>query len=201
MQDKQIIISVGREYGSGGHAIAEVLSRKFELSFYDRNLLEEIALHKDVDVKNLEKYDETPKVPFLSRTIRGFNNSPEENIAMLQFDFLRKMANEGKSFVIVGRCSENVLKDFPGLISFYIIGDQDVRIERIMQIYGLSKAQATDKVHIHDKNRKAYHDHYCDWKWGDSRNYDCSINSSRLGIDETADMLGDYIRRRIVHIE
>ena len=146
MPDKQIIISVGREYGSGGHAIAEILSRRFELPFFDRNLLEEIAQHKEVDVKSLEKYDETPRMPFLSRTVRGFNNSPEENIAMLQFDFLKKMANEGKSFVIVGRCSENVLKEFPGLISFYILGDRDVRIERIMQVYAVSREKAEDKV-------------------------------------------------------
>lgn len=200
MSDKQIIISVGREYGSGGHAIAEILSQRFGLPFFDRNLLEEIALHKEVDVKNLEKYDETPKMLFLSRTIRGFNNSPEENIAMLQFDFLKKMANEGKSFVIVGRCSENVLKNFSGLISFYILGDKDARIERIMQVYDVSRETAADKVRAHDKSRKAYHDHFCEWKWGDSRNYDCSINSSRLGIDETADIMDDYIRRRMAHM-
>ena len=200
MPDKQIIISVGREYGSGGHAIAEILSQRFELPFFDRNLLEEIAQHKEVDVKSLEKYDETPRMPFLSRTVRGFNNSPEENIAMLQFDFLKKMANEGKSFVIVGRCSENVLKEFPGLISFYILGDGDVRIERIMQVYAVSREKAEDKVRVHDKSRKAYHDHFCEWKWGDSRNYDFSINSSRLGIDETSDIMDDYIRRRIARM-
>ena len=200
MSDKQIIISVGREYGSGGHAIAEILSKRFGLPFFDRNLLEEIALHKEVDVKNLEKYDETPKIPFLSRTVRGCNNSPEENIAMLQFDFLKKMAKEGKSFVIVGRCSENVLKDFSGLISFYILGDIDARIERVMHVYDVSREEAADRVRTHDKSRKAYHDHFCEWKWGDSRNYDCSINSSRLGIDETADIMDDYIRRRMAHI-
>ena len=106
MPDKQIIISVGREYGSGGHAIAEILSQRFGLPFFDRNLLEEIAQHKEVDVKSLEKYDETPRMPFLSRTVRGFNNSPEENIAMLQFDFLKKMANEGKSFEGISRIDQ-----------------------------------------------------------------------------------------------
>lgn len=105
---KQLIISIGREYGSGGHRIAEELAKRFGLTFYDYHMLGEIALDKKVDVKTLEKFDELPKTPFFSRTVKGYSNSPQENIANLQFDFLRKKADEGESFVIVGRCAETV---------------------------------------------------------------------------------------------
>lgn len=119
---KQLIISIGREYGSGGHRIAEELAKRFGLTFYDYHMLGEIALDKKVDVKTLEKFDELPKIPFFSRTVKGYSNSPQENIANLQFDFLRKKADEGESFVIVGRCAETILKENPNLISFFVLG-------------------------------------------------------------------------------
>lgn len=193
---EQLIISVSREYGSGGHAIAEQLAKRFDLPFYDRNLLEEIAKEKGLDVKNIKKYDETSKKPLLSRTVRGYSSSPEENIAKMQFDHLKDMAKEGKSFVIVGRCSETILKENPALVSVFILGDMDKRIERIMEVRGMSEAEAEDAVRRHDKSRKAYHNHYSERKWGDSRNYDITINSSKLGIERTAEVLADYIEER-----
>lgn len=194
---KQLIIAVGREFGSGGHLIAELLAKKFELPFYDRNLLDEIANEKSLDKKELEQYDEIPKKRLLSRTVRGFSNSPEENIANLQFDFIRKMANEGKSFVIVGRCAENVLKGNPALISIFILGDMECKIKRTQQVRGITREQAEAVIYRHDKHRKSYHNYYCQTKWGDSRNYEISVNSSKLGIDGTADLLEAYIRERI----
>ena len=194
---KQLIIAVGREFGSGGHLIAELLAKKFELPFYDRNLLDEIANEKSLDKKELEQYDEIPKKRLLSRTVRGFSNSPEENIANLQFDFIRKMANEGKSFVIVGRCAENVLKGNPALISIFVLGDMECKIKRTQQVRGITREQAEAVIYRHDKHRKSYHNYYCQTKWGDSRNYEISVNSSKLGIDGTADLLEAYIRERI----
>ena len=76
MESKQLIIAVSREFGSGGHCIAEELARRFALPLYDRNILEEIADEKNVDSRNLEKYDELPKNHLFSRTVRGFSNSP-----------------------------------------------------------------------------------------------------------------------------
>ena len=108
MEKKQIIISIGREFGSGGRVIAKGLSERFGIPFYDKDILREIAAERNVDVKTLQEYDEVPKAMFFSRTVRGYSNSPEENIANLQFEHLRKMAEEGKSFVITGRCSEDL---------------------------------------------------------------------------------------------
>ena len=122
--DKQVIISIGREFGSGGHEIAQNLADRFGLPLYDYNLLREIASEKNVSAANLEQYDEVPKKGF-SKTVRGFNNSPQLNIAYMQFDFLKKKAAEGESFVVVGRCSEEVLKEYEGLITIFILGDMD----------------------------------------------------------------------------
>lgn len=196
-QKKQLIIAVGREYGSGGHVIAEELAKRFELPLFDYHLLGEIALKKKVDVKTLEKFDELPKIPFFSRTVNGYSNSPQENIANMQFDFLKKKAAEGESFVIVGRCAETILKECPALISFFVLGDMEKKIERIMEREQLSRISAEEMIARQDRKRKTYHNHYCKNKWGDSRGYDLSINSSRLGLEGTVDVMEDYIKRRL----
>lgn len=195
--EKQLIISVGREFGSGGHVIAEALAGRFGLPLYDYNLLREITIEKDLDLEELEKYDEQPKRPILYRTVRGYSNSPAENIAKMQFDFLRKKAAEGESFVVVGRCSETILKGNPGLITIFVLADMDEKIKRIMEIRGISEEKAIDVIKQHNKKRKAYHNNHSEVKWGDSRNYDLSVNSSKLGIERTTDMLEDYIKARI----
>lgn len=193
---KQVIISISREYGSGGHEIARHIAEKFNLPMYDHNLLDEIAEGKNVDAGKMAKYDELPKA-FMTRTVRGFTNSPEENIAQLQFDFLRKKAASGESFVVVGRCSETILKDYEGLIPIFIMGDYDHKLERVMERREFSAKEAALAINRHDKKRKAYHNRYCDIKWGDSRNYDICINSSRLGIEGTVEALSDYISKRM----
>lgn len=197
MENRQVIISISREFGSGGHEIAERLSKIFDLPFYDRNLLDEIAGEKKVKVENLQRYDEAPKNHIFSRTVRGHSSSPEINIAEMQFDWIKKKAQSGESFVIVGRCSETVLKGHEGLITIFVLGNMEAKIERIMERYDLNRKDAISKINRHDKNRQAYHNHHSDMKWGDSRNYDLCINSSSLGEEQTINILEDYVRKRM----
>ena len=114
----------------------------------------------------------------------------------MQFDILRKKAEEGESFVVVGRCAETVLKGSKALVSLFILGDMDAKTERIMKLHSLDKETAVALITKTDKKRKSYHNYYCSVSWGDSRNYDLSINSSRLGIEDTAKFLASYIRER-----
>lgn len=194
--EKQLIISVGREYGSGGHEIADRLSKHYGIQMFDHNLLDEIAAEKNLDMQNLRGLDEKHRSRLASRTVRGYSSSPEENLYLLQFDYLKNKAASGESFVIVGRCSETILKEYDSLISIFVLGDMDKKIERIMSLYQMSKEQAVWKIHEKDMKRKRYHNGHCDGKWGDSRNYDISVNSSKLGIDGTVALLTDYIDRR-----
>ena len=194
--EQQLVIALGREFGSGGHVIAEKLAAHYGLALYDKNILKDIAEQKAVSEKNLTPYDERPKSPFLSRTVRGFTNSPEENIAQLQFDFIRERADAGESFVIVGRCAESVLRGRSHLITIFVMGDMDQKILRTMETENLSEEEAKKRVEQVSRQRKAYHNHYCKEKWGDARNYDLTINSSRLGIAGTTCLLMDYIDAR-----
>ena len=197
----QIIISVGREFGSGGRVIAEKLSERFNLPLYDRHLITEIAEKMGMTIEAVAKYNETPKNVFVSRRVKGYSNSIEDNIAEMQFNVMEEKAKSGESFVVVGRCSETKLKKYPGLISFFILGDMDKKIERVMEVYGLDEDDATRFILKKDKKRKRYHNYHCQGKWGDSRLYDFSINSSKLGIDETVDIIEGYIRARMAKMD
>ena len=194
--EKQLIISIGREFGSGGHTIANLLAEKFGLEIYDKNILQEIANEKNVHVAKLEKYDEKPRNYFFTRSVKGHSNSMEENLANMQFEFLRKKAEEGKSFIVVGRCSEHVLKDYPAMISIFVLGDWEQKVKHVMELYAVSADEAENIIYREDRKRKYYHNSYCKGKWGDSRNYDISVNSSKLGEAETAEILIDYITKR-----
>ena len=194
--ENQLIISIGREAGSGGHQIATKLSKHYGLSMYDHNLLDEIASEKGFVNADWKKHEEKRKNIFTSRRINGLSSSPEENISMMQFDYLKKMASRGESFVVVGRCSESVLKDFDCMISAFILGDMSFRAKRVMAQYQIDEKSAEKKAKEIDLKRMKYHNRFSARKWGDSRNYDICINSSLLGIDETVELLINYIDRR-----
>jgi cytidylate kinase len=193
---KQVIIAISREYGSGGHYIAQQLAERLGLALYDHNLLDEMCREKGMDPSKLSRYDEVPKRAFGYRTVRGMSSSPEEAVAELQFDFLRSKASSGESFVVVGRCAEHVLRDEEGLIPIFIIADDDAKAKRIEEVRGMDEEQAREAMARHDSRRRAYHNHYCDIKWGDSRHYDLCINSTKLGLDGTVDMLERYVKER-----
>lgn len=196
---KQVIISVGREYGSAGHLIADLLAKKLNMELYDRNLLDEVADVKHVDTNNLSKYDEKPRHFFVSRTVKGYSNSPEENVAQLQLALLKSKAADGDSFVIVGRCADDLFRGMDNFISVFIYADRDARIKRILERHpNLNEKQAVKKIERHDKNRAAYHNYFAKGgKWGEKSNYDLCVNSTRLGIEGTVDFLCSYVQQRL----
>lgn len=195
--EKQLIISVGREFGSGGHIVAERLAEKYGLPLYDRNLLKAVAAERNLDSKDLEEFDEIKRNKLMSRTVRGFNNSAAQNVAFLQFEYLKRMADEGKSFVVVGRCSETVLKEYDRMVSIFILADYEDKIKRLMDTHHISRREAEAMRLEKEKKRKQYHNSYCDGKWGDSRNYEISVNLSKIGMDETVRVLSEYIDARM----
>ncbi len=194
---EQTIISISREFGSGGHEIAKKIAKDLDLKFYDRKMLDEIADSLDVKVELLEKYDEKPRNFFMTRRIGKHTNSMEEILAELQFDYIQEKAASGESFVIVGRCAETVLKDFDGLISIFISGERQFKIQRVMDQFQLNESDAVIKMARHDRKRKQYHNRHSEHKWGDSRFYDVCMNSAYLDVAGTADILEQYIKERL----
>ena len=198
MNRENLIITIGREFGSGGHIIGERLAEYYDIPLYDRDLLKKVSEENDIDYEEIEEYEEKPVNVFLSRTVHGFSSSLQDAIAHLEFDFIQEHADLGESFVVVGRCAEEVLKDYDNAIKIFVLGDYDAKVRQIMWQFSLSKEDAEDLIRDTDKKRKSYHNHFCETKWGDSRNYDISINSSRFGIEGTADFLKTYIDLRLL---
>ncbi len=190
---KQLIISVGREFGSGGHIVAANLAKHFGLTLLDSNILADIAKEKHTSEEYLRKYDESARNLFFSRTVNGFSNSPEEIVAQMQFDYIKSKADAGESFVVIGRCADYILRDNPALIKIFILGDEDAKIKRTMERENLSEDKAKSRMEQCDKRRKYFHNTHTENKWGDSRSYDITVNSSKLGIDGTTELLVKYI--------
>ena len=189
----QIIISISREYGSEGRTIAEQIVKDMGLLFYDRNMLDEIAKEKGFDPAAFAGVDEKPRNKLLSRRVKGYSNATEDNLAQMQFEFLRKKAASGESFVVLGRCSETILKEYDSLVSIFVTGNKDRKLKHVIEKFSLSETAAAAKIAKHDAYRRRYHNHYSDFKWGDSRNYDVCINSSRIGVEGTAKLLEEFV--------
>ena len=196
--EKQIIISVGREFGSGGHIVAANLAKHFGLPLLDSNILEEIAKQNNTSGEYLRKYYESARNILFSRTVNGFSNSPEEIIAQMQFDYIKKKSDAGESFVVIGRCADWVLRDNPALIRIFVLGDMECKIKRTAERENISPEKAKSRIAQADKRRKYFHNTHSDNKWGDSRTYDITINSSKLGLDGTTELLIKYIELNFV---
>ena len=192
-----LIIAIGRESGSGGLEIARTLAERFGLPLYDKNILQHAADAKGVTAASLEPYDECPRSLLFYRSIKGFSNAPEDGVAQMQFELLRRHAAAGESFVVLGRCAEEVLADYECLVSIFVEADLDFRIRRTP----LPGNEALEFIHKQDRKRRIYHDQHCKGDWGDAQSYDLVINSARLGVPGTADVLEHYIRARQAHLD
>ncbi|MDO5155011.1 MAG: cytidylate kinase-like family protein [Eubacteriales bacterium] len=192
---KQIIISVGREFGSGGHEIAERLAKHYDIPLYDKEIFDHIEENESINAEVAQFFDEKPVGPLFYPILLDGGNLPlEQKVANHIFNFIREKGNvEKKSFVIVGRCAEYVLRDNPNMISLFILGDEASKVERVMKKYDLDEKAAKSRMRKEDKMRKTYHNFYADGKWGDSRSYDVCVNSSTLGVDSTIEALITYI--------
>ena len=201
--EKQIIISVGREYGSGGREIGEKVAAHFGIPCYDKELLSRAAKESGFCEEMIESHDERPTNSFLYNLVMdtysfGYNASSfvdmpiSHKIFLAQFDTIKKIASEGPC-VIVGRCADYALSDYKNCIHLFIYGDEKVKTKRIMEKYNLSEAKAKDMIVKKDKQRQSYYNYYSSKKWGRADSYDLCINSSVLGIDGTVKLIIQYI--------
>ena len=192
---KQIIISIGREFGSGGHEIAERLAKHYNIPLYGKEIFDHIEENGSISADVAQFFDEKPVNPiFYPVSLDGSYLPLEQTVANHIFDFIRtKGEKEKESFVIVGRCAEYVLRDNPNMVSIFVLGDKEAKKQRVMEKYGLDEKAALNRMKKEDKMRKTYHNFYADGKWGDSRSYDICVNSATLGIDKTVESLIHYI--------
>ena len=199
--DRQIIVAIGREYGSAGHEIAQQIADDMGLAFYDQQLIDEIAHTEQLDTFDARMFDDVPK-SIMSAPGLGENMEPGENkMAEVQFELIKKHAASGESFVIVGRCAEHILREYPCLVTVFIMGNMKQKQRRIMNLYQMTAEEAKAAIAYHDRQRQTFHNSYSDTKWGEAKGYDLCINSSKLGVKNTTRLLEEYIKLRMEAME
>ena len=191
---KQIILTVGREHGTAGHYIADMIAHELGIKLYDKDTINAEIASEGYSEELIRQMDEKPVNFFASRRIGKFSNSLEVNVAEKTFAMLRQKAANGESFIIIGRCGDQVLRDNPNTLSIFICGNRAAKLQRVMEKRGLNAEDAISEIREMDRSRKSYHNYYCDTKWGDARGYDLTVKSDVLGYEGTAKMLLRYIR-------
>ena len=203
------VITIGREYGSGGRIIGEKLAERLEIPYYDKKILERLAKESGICDEVINAYDEKPTNSLLyslAMNPYGFVNSMNANqslevrVHLSQVNLVKKIAKEG-SCVLIGRGADCILKDEPNVFRFFICADIEKRIERIMKLESVSAEKAKQLIAKADKNRAQFYNYYTNQKWGDAKNYDLCVNSSVLGMDGTVSVLQNFIEQKSKQIK
>lgn len=197
------IITIGRQFGSGGREIGLKVAEALGIPCYDKELLTRAAKESGFCEEMLVNHDERPTNSFLYNLVMdtysfGYNSNSysdmpiSHKVFLAQFDTIKKIGSEGPC-VIVGRCADYALADFDNVVNLFIFGDEKCRIKRIMERFDLNENKAKDMINKKDKQRQSYYNYYSSKKWGRSDSYDLCINSSKLGIDGTVKLIKQYV--------
>lgn len=195
------VITLSRQFGSGGSEIAKKLSEKLDIPYVDKALLAEAASQSGIAKEHFEKADEKRTNSFLFSLVSahyGGTATPlqlndiitDDKLFIYTSEAIKKFATE--PCVIVGRCADDVLRD-KDIIRIYVYADLDERVSRISRLYDLNEKAALTLVRKTDKKRASYYNFYTSKTWGDASNYDLCVNTARLGIDGTVNLLQQFV--------
>lgn len=192
----KIVINIGRQFGAGGLAVAHELSEKLNIPVYDKELLKKAAQDSGFSAEFFEQSDEKKRLFSLSSIFaNGFgeteNYMSDRGLFKLQSHTIMSIAEQG-SAIIVGRCSDYILRDMDCVLNVFLTSPAEVRADRIMEEYGLTLEEAINFVIEKDKERADYYNYYTFGEWGVADTYDLCINSAILGIKGTADYIIEF---------
>ena len=205
---KNLIITIARQYGSGGREIGQMVAKELGIPLYDKELITDAAAKGNLNEEVLKSADEACANSLLYTLAMGSNvlgstmhfgyKMPiNDKLFILQSDVIKEYAKQG-SCVIIGRCADYVLREYPNLLRLFVYGDLDHRQERIKQRHPeLKSSQVIDVINKTDKRRSSYYNFYTGNKWGKYDNYDMAINSSTLGIEGAAHLIAACAKRLI----
>ena len=198
--EKKIIINIGRQFGGGGLGVASELGKKLGIPVYDKELISKASQDSGFSAELFEQSDEKRRVFSLSAIFTSIYSSPTENymsdsgLFEIQCSTIRKIAEQG-SAIIVGRCSDYVLRDMEGTLNVFLTSPLPVRVDRICKRHNLPSRNAESRIRQKDKAREEYYNYFTFGNWGVASTYDLCIDSSRLGIEGTADFIIDYAKK------
>ena len=195
------IITIARQFGSGGHEVGERLSERLQIPLYDRSLVEMAAEKMGISPISVEEVDETAlhsflatyRIPKQPNDVTGYGLPLNDSTYLTQTAIIEALAKEGPC-IIVGRCADYILRDHPGLIDIFLCADMEDRIARIMERYSLPRKDAASAVRHTDSRRRNYYENYTKQAWGSSESQQMLFNVSRLGIPRVVDILEEIYR-------
>ena len=191
--DKRLVITIGRQCGSGGRRIGQMLAEQLGIKCYDKEILNRAAKESGLAAELFETHDEKDTYS-LGYTSSSYMDMPiNHKIFLAQFDTIKKLASE-ESCVIVGRCADYALADDPNAFSVFITGDDDDKIKRIMETNNIDANKAKDIMIKTDKKRSSYYNYYSSKRWADSRSYDMCVNSTKLGLEGSVELIKTYAK-------
>ena len=195
------IITIGRQFGSNGRNIGRAVAEKLGVNFYDKEHLKMAAEKSGVCEELLQNLDEKPNKSFLYSVVMdpyafaysynnsGYNMNISQQAFQATFDTIKSIADR-ESCVIVGRCSDYILRDNPNLFSVFIYAPLETRIKTVMERFpDLSENKAKDQINKEDKARASYYNYYSSKKWGRMESYHLCLDSSRLSVDDAAEVI------------
>ena len=192
----KIIINIGRQFGSGGLAVAHEISKRLDIPVYDKELLKKAAQDSGFSAQFFEQSDEKKRLfSFAAIFSTGYgdteNYMSDKGLFKMQSETIKAIAEQG-SAIIVGRCSDYILREMDCVLNVFLTSPVEIRAERIMEEYGLTLEEAMKFVVEQDKQRAEYYNYYTFGEWGVAGTYDLCIDSSILGIKGTADFIVDF---------
>lgn len=178
------VITIAREYGSGGRFVGELLAKELNVKFYDKELIRMASKESGLSEKYIKENDQVKN---------GFNNyyNNDDNIFIAESDVIKKISE--KPCVIIGRCADYVLKDKENVLKIFLYSSYDDEINRCMKYYGLNKKAAINNIKKINKQRSIHYEYYTNQKWNDFKNYDLVINVDKLGVGGTVKMIKDIV--------
>ena len=185
------VITISREYGSGGRAIGERLAKELGIPFYDKELIFMAAKESGLSEEYIKKTEQMKSTSFLYGLYMGAQQLPmNDQIFLVQSKIIRQVASEGPC-VIVGRCADFILQDKADCLKVFIHADMAYRAKRIVEVYGEREQSPEERLRDKDKRRAAYHRFYTNMKWGHAQNYHLTLDSGVLGIDKCVNIIAE----------
>ena len=200
-------ITIGREFGSGGLDIGRMLSERLGIKCYDKELLQMAAKESGLCEEIFHNHDEKPTNSFLyslvmdTYSVSGYTGSSyldmplNHKVFLAQFDAIKNLAQK-ESCIIVGRCADYALAEHPKCLNIFIHADKEFRIKHLMDTYGWTADKAKDMMNKTDKKRASYYNYYSSKRWGESRSYHMTLDSSQLGFEGCVEMILKYLEIR-----
>ena len=199
-----LIITIGRQSGSGGKEIGQKVAEKLGVKCYDKELLALAAKESGLCEELFQSHDEKPTKSFLyslvmdsysfGYTSSGYMDMPiNHKIFLAQFEAIKALADR-EPCVIVGRCADYALEDYPNRVSIFVTGDDKAKIKRLAERNNVTEAKAKEIMMKTDKERSSYYNYYSNKKWSDPRSYDLCLNSSVTGPEGAVDVILNFAK-------